>query len=244
MVQPALNALQSWPIPGGVSGRRSGLKMSRDPSWVQANLWQCTTVGLSPHAGLFSDSTWYLEFLCTKFTDQSEGQIQRLKKNNTDQNKKCCEGIQEQQIQETPGCPDPLLLSWHQVLLQFLMSFGSLFTLLIFVLCFCVPICLQCLSDFTSVCLVFVLVSLCSLCPLFFILFWLIHFLACLLCLEFPPLWLFSSPQFSLIWIPCLDYAYWTLNIFSSKSAENGRFIVNNIASMSLLNLGPFSSNQ
>lgn len=55
---------------------QGGLKMSHDPSWAQANLWQCTTVGLSPRVGLFSDSTWYLEFLCTKFTDQSEGQIQ------------------------------------------------------------------------------------------------------------------------------------------------------------------------
>lgn len=108
--------------------------------------------------------------------------LKRLNKNNTDR-----EGIQEQQIQETPGCPDPLLLSWRHVLLQYLMSFGCLFTLLIFFRCFCFPICLQCFSDFASVCLVFILVSLCSLCPLSF-LFWLIHFPPCLLCLEFPPL--------------------------------------------------------
>lgn len=65
-------------------------------------------------------------------------------------------------------------------------------------------------------CLSCLLVSLYSLCPLSF-LFWLIHFPPCLLCLEFLPLWLFSSPQFSLIWIPCLVYAYWTLHIFSSR---------------------------
>lgn len=197
---------------------QGGLKMSHDPGWAQANLWQCTTVGLSPRVGLFSDSTWYLEFLCTKFTDQSEGQIQ-------------VKEVKEKQHRpwghpgaaNTPGCPDPLLLSWRHVLLQYLMSFGCLFTLLIFFRCFCFPICLQCFSDFASVCLVFILVSLCSLCPLSF-LFWLIHFPPCLLCLEFPPLWLFSSPQFSLIWIPCLVYAYWTLHIFSSRSAEKGWF--------------------